>query len=359
MPDMEKKTFWDGKLSLAIANDHIQVPTSTMDPFFSWSRDPEYSDPLDMSWLFRNGTTLLTGSGDLFGLAWWIIHAYNQTHYVLDINDRPIYIRGDVCPSESHFVSVLNQYNRSPISCCINRHNFQDFPPHIANIAVSINDVFFRWVVVNKEIAPWSKKTTNNCSRLRNALEITRSFPLLVILDNFSWRGNKKDFHEMLQYLKERKIILIMLNPTFPPKSFVGNAVWDNIIIANQWRRWRCSPQNMTLNIVRKEQKKENLKYRMKRDVRGNWIFIQREGYFLQPFVAKKMQEGRTAAEIVKFINEIPFFRQRLKKDLTTSTLAALKREWGLRTYKPETRPRKPKTSKRQKAAVALLDETI
>ena len=70
------------------------------------------------------------------------------------------------------------------------------------------------------------------------------------------------------------------------------------------------------------------------------------------------MRAGKTAAQIIDLINKNPNHRFYLKKDITKSTLANLKREWGLRTYKPESKPRKAK-SKRQKDVVSLMEDTI
>ena len=72
---------------------------------------------------------------------------------------------------------------------------------------------------------------------------------------------------------------------------------------------------------------------------------------FLRPLVDLWMRNDKTACQIVDLINSNPNLRQRLKRPMTTANLARLKREWGMRSYKPERKPRKPKTSKVQVAA--------
>ncbi len=333
------------------------VPTSSTDPFYEWCKDPAIFAPLDLSWFPPNGITLLTGSGDLFALAFGFIMQWNQKHpFQPSFKHRPIYFKGDESPASSSFYSLLTQYSNNGISCHMQRR-FQSFPLQLFNSPNPI-DVAFSWIVVNREIAPWDRRTFNNHFRIKNVFESTEHFPQLVILDGFSWGGNKKDFADMLTFMRDKNISLIVLNPIAPPKSFVNNTFWDNIIIADQWRKWRCAPQNMTLKICKKEKVKVDFKYRMRRDPWGCWSFIPQCKTFLKPFIVEHMKAGKTAVQIVDIINNNELLASILGKKLTVSTLANLKREWGLRTYKPESKPRKAK-SKRQKDVVSLFEDTI
>jgi hypothetical protein len=96
----------------------------------------------------------------------------------------------------------------------------------------------------------------------------------------------------------------------------------------------------------------------MRRDPWGCWSFIPQCKTFLKPFIVEHMKAGKTAVQIVDIINNNELLASILGKKLTVSTLANLKREWGLRTYKPESKPRKAK-SKRQKDVVSLFEDTI
>lgn len=331
------------------------VPAYELDPFYAWSVDPEFFAPTDASWLFEGGSTLLTGSGDLVSLVLQLIKQHIAKHNVKVPRERPVYIRGDFFPSASPFFAILQKYCGTPIRFCY-KQDFQDFPANLGD-SPYVDKVYFRWVVVNSEIPPWATDTFNRQSRLQNALEITKHNPSLLILDGFSWNGNKKDFHAMLQYLRKRKISLIVLNPTYPPKSLVGNNNWDNIIVANQWRKWRCAPSRMTVNILKKERTKVDFKYDLNlKD--GEVVFNPQNTNAIRSVVASYMRAGKTAAQIVDLINNNETLAFMLRKKLTVSTLANLKRKWGLRTYKPESKPRKAK-SKRQKAVSSLLEETM
>lgn len=332
------------------------VPVVECDPFKAWCVESEIFAPQDMSWLFNGGTTLLTGSGELVLLIFHLIKQYNVDHVVNVPSQRPVYIRGDFSPSASPFLNILQKDCDPYLRVCY-KCDFQDFPIHLDN-SPYVDQVYFKWVVVNREIPPWSTNTFNKQSFLQNALEMTNHNPSFLILDGFSWNGNKKDFQAMLQYLKKRKINLIVVNPIQPPKSFGCNNNWDNIIIANQWRKWRCSPRKMTLNILRKERIKVDFKYNLNLKSNGEFIFEPKYKKFLRSVVAEYMRAGKTAAQIIDLINKNPNHRFYLKKDITKSTLANLKREWGLRTYKPESKPRKAK-SKRQKDVVSLMEDTI
>ena len=93
-----------------------------------------------------------------------------------------------------------------------------------------------------------------------------------------------------------------------------------------------------------------NIRYHLHSKDGEHWQY-KFDGFdFLRPLVASWMQNDKTASQIVDLINGNPNLRQGLKRPMTTANLARLKREWGMRSYKPEKKPRKPKTSKAQVA---------
>ena len=150
----------------------------------------------------------------------------------------------------------------------------------------------------------------------------------------------------MLTRLKQHKISTIVLASKFPPNNFASDPVWDNVLSISPWRNWRCSSENIVLRFQKKNGVKMNIRHHL---YSKDGILWQEkfDGFdFLRPIVALWMREDKTARQIVNLINGNLNLIQRLKRPMTTANLARLKREWGLRSYKPERKPRKPKTSK-------------
>ena len=162
----------------------------------------------------------------------------------------------------------------------------------------------------------------------------------------------------MLTRLKQHKISTIVLASKFPPNNFASDPVWDNVLSISPWRNWRCSPENIVLRFQKQNGVKINIRNHLySKD--GMYWQEKKDGFdFLRPIVALWMREDKTARQIVDLINGNQNLTQRLKRPMTTANLARLKREWGMRSYKPEKKPRKPKTSKAQvpDSSVALMN---
>ena len=348
-----------------ISNWNTYVPITELNQLREWQVDPCRLDDFNPKYFYGGMATLITARCHIFS---WITAIIKERNLLKDRDlqkqrkepekpsNRPVYIKGDAWPSASPFMQTLQN-----LSCkfgCVQvsigglKDQFQDFPLHIISNPFAAS-IIFRWCIVNREIPPWEDKT-NQSSRLENLLKGTGHEPDLIIVDGFSWNGKMKDLKNMLTRLKQRGISTIFLASKFPPNNFAFDPVWDNFLSISPWRNWRCSAENIVLRFRKKNSVKMNIRHHLQ-SIDGEHWQEKFDGFdFLRPLVALWMREDKTARQIVGLINGNPNLRQRMKRPMTAANLARLKREWGVRSYKPERKPRKPKTRKAQVAGSSV-----
>lgn len=329
-------------------NTNTAIPVSALNPLNEWCSS-EYTKNVFPSCLFDGKVSLVVGRSNMFIAALMFTFYWRYDH---DLQDSPlhgpVYLRGDEYPCASHFLTELqNSKVRLGLGTvrAVAKNEFQVFPLSI-ECSPKAEKVWFRWVIVNKEMPPWAVDK-NFLSSLENTLEATEHKPQLVILDGFSWNGSMVELKKMLIRLKEKKCSVIILTDKLPPGNFAANAIWDNIIRIKPWRSWRCSPYNLVLRFQRANGRQVNIQRHILSTNGGNsWIEKQESYIFLKPLVVAWMQDGKTSVQIVHLINNDQNLYSNLKRPMTIFNLARLKREWGLRSYKPERKPRKPKVKK-------------
>ena len=321
---------------------HIGIPVTDLNPLNEWLYTPNDFEPFFSSRIFQNSASLIISKIDIFSLLLTIIMEWNNSHFVSSPQNRPVYIRGDVCPFTS---SLLEKFQDPPDKLGIGqvkavaKNEFQDFPVHLTNSPYP-DTVIFRWCIVNKEKTPWEKQG-GEYSRLEKTLTATGHNPALIVLDNFSWNGSVLELKKMLLRMKNNGISVIILTSNLPPNNFASHGVWDNVIKITPWRTWRCSPYNIVLRFLKRDGLKTNIRYHLDSDNGLVWNEKYDSYEYLKPVIVDLMRDGKTALQIVDLINGNLNLAGRLKRPMTTSNLARLKREWGLRSYKPEKKPRK------------------
>ena len=322
------------------------MPISYFNPLSEWCSFPYNVEGFSPQCFFDGKATLITGRMDLFTLALPIIALWNFDHQDLQTPlQRPVYIKGDACPPASRFLLTLqkSKFKTTFVTKvpAVAKTVFQDFPLNIWDHH-DPKAVMFRWVIVNQEMPPWDCQM-GKLSRLEKTLEATRHNPSLVILDGFSWNGSMLELKKLLIRMKVRRISVIVLASKQPPNNFAHHAEWDNFVHISPWRNWRCSPSNVVLQFYKRDGDKTNIRHHLVFKDETCW----QEAYdyldFLKPVVVQEMHNGKTAVQIVKTINDCFLTSGRMRRPMTTSNLARLKREWGLRTYRPEKKPRKKK----------------
>ena len=353
-------------------NINTAVPVSALNPFNEWCTPSHSVGDLFPQCLFDGKATLAVCRADMFATAILFLSSWNrQYHDVASPWHRPVWLKGDVHPAASLFLQELqncklkidltSDCNNSNYHNCflqnnacdfnivktiaVAKNNFQDFPLHVED-SPYVKDVLFRWAIVNEAMSPWDEDKTF-FSRLEKVLTVTEHKPQLIILDNFLWNGSMVELKNMLMRFKKRHCSVVVLATKLPPSNFALNSIWDNVVKIAPRRANRCSRYNMTINLQKSNGKKSSIRSHIYSVDGGNsWVQTQ-DGYdFLKPTVMAWMREGKTALQIVGLINNNPNFRYQLKRPMSTSNLAKLKREWGLRSYRPERKPRKPKAKK-------------
>ena len=364
---------------MAIANPNainvnVAVPVSELNPFNEWCTSSLSANDFFPQCLFCGKATLAVCRADVFATAILFISSWNKQYSnVASPWHRPVWLKGDAYPAASSFLQELQNCriqvdhktdsNYSVNDSCflqngaynfdigtihaVAKNDFQDFPLHIENSPYS-EKVLFRWAVVNEAMPPWDADKIY-LSRLEKTLTVTEHNPQLIILDSFLWNGSMVELKNMLMRFKKRNCSVVVLASKLPPSNFVLNGVWDNVIKITPRRAKRCSRYNLTLHLQRSNGKKSSIRSHIYSVDGGNsWLQTQDGCDFLKPTVMAWMREGKTALQIVGLINNNPNFRYQLKRPMSASNLARLKREWGLRSYRPERKPRKPKIKKNQ-----------
>ena len=314
-------------------------------PLYGWLNAPV--------WQSFSPTSFFNGRATL------ILKRLDILTYILDIvklwnfnagahAKRPLLIKGDTFPWESPFLKQITDMSYRggigyiPAGVPISP---QIFPLDLDPDKRAECEIMFRWCIVNSEIPPWTPGNTQN-SQLEDVLDYFNLGAKLIILDGFLWNGRMSDLRKMLTRLKQREISIIVVASKMPPENFSSRSIWDNVLSISPWRNWRCSPNNIVVDF----QRKMGIKVKMRRYLcfskeRG-WQEISGSYDFLRPIVTAYVRNNLTAREIVAEINGMYGFAKWLKRPMTLANLARLKREWGIRSYKPEKKPRKKKQSK-------------
>ena len=327
------------------------VPVTQLNPINEWQTELPLVGAFSPEYFLHDKATLIKGTGDLFSFILTIIRYSNR---VADSGagggvsiSRPAYVKGDAHPSSSSFLKQLQKINSAltprnfPVVC---KNHFQDFPLFLEE-SPFLGGVFFKWLVVNSAIPPWRKKGDQS-SLFEQVLKEIHGFPTLVILEGFSWNESMADLRKMLMRLKQRHVSTIVIAPELPPNYFALHSVWDNVVDIRPWRSWRCSPNNLVLRFLKCNGLKAGMRCHLV--VENDGIFWQEkfDGFeFLRPLISQWVRDGRKAREIVYMINDNLNLSSRLRRPMTLSNLARLKREWGLRSYKPEKKPRKKRST--------------
>ena len=365
--------FLMATVPLSQININTAVPVSALNPFNEWCTPSDSASDLFPQCIFDGKATLAVCRADMFATALLFISSWNRKYNVASPWHRPVWLKGDAYPAASPFLQELqncklkidlntgcinsscrnyfsqdNAYNFSIVKTfAVAKNNFQDFPLHIED-SPNVKDVLFRWAIVNEAMPPWDGDKTS-FSRLEKTLTVTEHNPQLIILDSFLWNGSMVELKNMLMRLKKRNCSVVVLASKLPPSNFALNSIWDNVVKITPRRVNRFSRYNMTINLQRSNGKKSSIRSHIYSVDGGNsWLQTQDGCDFLKPTVMAWMREGKTALQIVSLINNNPNFLYQLKRPMSASNLARLKREWGLRSYKPERKPRKPKTKKNQ-----------
>lgn len=119
------------------------------------------------------------------------------------------------------------------------------------------------------------------------------------------------------------------------PNKISRNAIWDTVITMKKWRAHHCGNHRLVAEIRTRTGKRNcQVRYQEKEKL---WLFTPDKRDFLREPVRAMMAAGLNAKQIVAAINASNFGST---KPLTESSLAALKRFWGFRTYRPEKKPR-------------------
>ena len=362
--------FFMEAVPLSHININTAVPVSSLNPFDEWCAPSFSVNDFFPQCLGSGKATLAVCRADMFATAILFLSSWNrQYHDVASPWHRPVWLKGDVHPAASLFLQELqncklkidltadcinsichnvflqnNAYDFNIVKTfAVAKNNFQDFPLHTED-SPYVEKVLFRWAIVNETIPPWDEDKIY-LSRLEKILTVTEHKPQLIILDNFLWNGSMVELKNMLLRLKKQNCSVVVLTSKLPPNNFSLNKVWDNVIKITPRRASQCSKYNMTLNLQRSNGKKSSiLSHIYSIDGGNSWVQTHAGCDFLKPTVMAWMREGKTALQIVGLIN----FRYQLKRPMSASNLARLKREWGLRSYRPERKPRKPKIKKNQ-----------
>ena len=184
--------------------------------------------------------------------------------------------------------------------------------------------------------------------------------PSMIILDGFSWPERMSELRMMLKHLKKKMISIVMLNSEKPPKGFIANPIWDNVAEIRPWRTWRCGKYDIVFKYHKYNRRKIEKRFRLFSQDGINWDVKNSYYEELKPYLLCLFRNKNppTATQALNTINNSPDFPH-LTTPMTMSTLARLKHELGLRTYRPEKKPRKKKTPRNQSVSPPPSDMQI
>lgn len=312
------------------------IPQNALTPFDCWSLPdeenkiflhPELNIPVE-------GLTLVTGEGDLTALAFDI--AWRCVNLNLG---KVLYLRSDNFPEYSSFPAFLER--RSPRFQGTIPIQFstelQYWPPNLSGIPPLQN---FMWLIMSSKKFIW-KRWPYVTSKITSCLEANldlcakggNKFAFLVLEGQVNFEP-QSDFYATMNRLKNNGMTVLIVTPK-PPRGISRNAIWDTVITMKKWRAHHCGNHRLVADI-RTRTGKRNCQVRYQ-EYGNHWICVPDKRDLLREPVREMMAAGLNAKQIVAAINAR---YQGLDKPLTESALAAMKRFWGFRTYRPEKKPR-------------------
>ncbi len=223
--------------------------------------------------------------------------------------------------------------------------------PHSENIAeddITINRPFVL-SDAKRPLNPYGNLTINvTDSPVRIPKTMERYYrPQTNIIDGvFDYHSilNDVDINLISNVLKAYRRITCNTIMTMPThlKSKKLYSMFEQVIEIKKWREHKCSSNNLIATFIKYD--KQILKQPISTHLvtPKNQIFWEiRQNYhaILKPFIMEGIKDGRTAKELVSLIKD--------KYNLTVSLpmLAKLKRDFGIKSYKPSKKPRATKKS--------------
>ena len=314
--------------------------------------------------------TLFYGIGDvdLSALGLHLAATHNCPLYTYLLTFRKVepvppvyYYYSSSIPEYDKFLSKLTQLEKIGLrpSYQYAPWNFCTFPQTLFRHVPYL----FRWIVLERWVIPWRKNLStfhhfvptnanlfNNVTlpyvifpewrSLWEACHSLESMPILFI-DNFDTTQYTQDFLDLLKQFKKNMWTLIVFEHS--NRKLCRNGIWDNLIYCQKRKNYRCSNRDIIVTVKRSIYKTTSSYYYLKsEDKTIFWTLRQPKHEQLKLIIAECVKQRMTARETVGYL------LQKWGIQLSLTNLARLKRKWGLRTYRPEKKPRAPKKTKKQ-----------
>jgi hypothetical protein len=335
---------------------YVPVHKYYREPFEGWENTPyTYYDLILSPWLVRNSATLLWGDGDLTALALDIALqvSWNMNLFLGFHPQHILYLKGEIVepingilPKETKFTNLLNQIPQSfsVRTQSMYRQRIQTYPeppPLPVNVESQAN---FYWRIVNPKRIPWGyshfpiDNEVDLCRELFSGRSVYSEYSRnlkVVFLDGFEWKAYSEkglipSLKNMIKQLQARNITTIVVSRT-PPKNVINSKIWDNVLEARPWRKHKCGGRNILVNATKYDhQVVPNDFYPirlMSPKDKIQWEEIYPAYYDLIPGIKFMVSQGKSSKQILEVL------RGNHPK-LTLPTLARLRREWGISTYK-------------------------
>lgn len=303
-------------------------------PFNNWSFPDEHRQFLHPELNIPvKGITLITGEGDLTGLA------FDIACCCMNLNlGKILYLRADNFPEQSSFPAFLER--RAYRSQGTMRIHFstqlQYWPPNLNEVPPPQN---FMWLIMSSKRYiwrdwPYSKEKVSWLEMsLDRSVELGNNFTILILEGQVNFES-QSDFYAVMKRLKKKEVTVLIVTPK-PPRGISRNPIWDTVITMRRWRTHHCGKRNLVAEI-RTHSGKRNCKACYQEN-KNCWTYTPDKKDILKEPVREMMAAGLNAKQIVAAINASNL---ELNKPLTESSLASMKRFWGFRTYRPEKKPR-------------------
>lgn len=316
----------------------------------------------DVFWQQEGSSTLLIGDGDLTALAlmfaqnsaWGnktpFLNAYAKGVPILFFKSSPI-------PWIPNFFAVLCQLNppslgKPPRKSRINKEyiaanqpeeemlyplKVQVYPPE-NYMGFSKEKNNFTWLVYPtfESCRPWEPYFIKELKRMTCR-------PKIVFCDG--WCNDfsqllKDDILELGKWIAEMKSmeIGVVLTASVDLKTKRFFRLFDNVIESQLWRKQKCSDRNLTVTLSKLAGRHFNfpIKYHIKSPQDEiAWQEVGKRYDTLRPIIAALTEAEFTAQQ------QIELLRIRYKTSISLPMLAKLKRDWGIRTYRPTKKGRK------------------
>ncbi|WP_337748183.1 hypothetical protein [Victivallis vadensis] len=323
------------------------IPQNAQTPFDCWNLPDEgnrifWHPELNIP---AKGLTLMTGEGDLTALA------FDIACRCMNLNlGKLLYLRSDNFPEHSPFPAFLTKCLPAPWGVINIKFStdLQYWPLDLSGIPPQRN---FMWLVMSSKKMIWKRwpyATSNTRSSLEANLDLCakagNKFTFLILEGQVNFE-EKPDFYATMKRLNNSGMTVLIVTSR-PPRGISRNAIWDTVITMRKWRAHHCGKHRLVADI-RTRTGKRNCQVRYQEY--GNfWVCIPDKRDLLREPVREMMAAGLNAKQIVAAINAR---YQGLNRPLTESALAAMKRFWGFRTYRPEKKPRTKRTVQRNVGA--------